>query len=57
VEATERPEVCAVLFYSGRFDWLDSRLPDRLVGYELETDWGDGRRLYVRQECRPNAQP
>lgn len=56
-EAARQPEVCAVLFYSERFDWLDSRLPDRLVGYELETDWGDGRRLYVRQECRPNAQP
>lgn len=53
VEATERPEVCAVLFYSGRFDWLDGRLAARLVGYELETDWGDGRRLYLRRSCSP----
>lgn len=57
VDGSRQPEVCAVLFYSERFDWLDSRLADRLAGYELETDWGNGRRLYVRPECSPNPQP
>ncbi len=47
-----RGDTCAVLFYSKRFDFLDRRLDTSLAGYELVADWGDGRRLYVKDECR-----
>lgn len=43
-----RDDVCAVLFYTARFDFLDPTLSRTLPGYELDMDWGEGRRLYLK---------
>ena len=48
---TAQDDVCAVLFYTHRFDYLDRNLPEKLVGYTLVMDWDEGRRLYVKDAC------
>ncbi len=49
------PDVCAVLFHSARFDFLDPRLDDELLanGYDLAEDYGNDERLYVKPRCAP----
>ncbi len=44
--------VCAVLFYSKRFDFLDRGLENSLEGYTLYDDWDEGRRLWLKDSCR-----
>jgi hypothetical protein len=49
--AAAQPEVCAVLFSTKRFDFMDPDLEDELAGYTLYEDWGSGQRLYTKDAC------
>ncbi len=48
-------DVCAVLFYTARLDFLDPELDQRLAGYSLAMDWGEDRRLWVKDDCPARA--
>jgi hypothetical protein len=50
--AAARPDVCAVLAVSGRFEFLGLEQPK---GFDLVHDYGDGRRLWVKPDCSPGG--